>query len=106
MFRISKRARRYDYVVALNYYHPHISGLTDIAKRVSEEMVTKGLTVCVVCQRHDKSLSKFETINGVDVVRARVLMRVSNGLISGVVPFFGLSICETSEITPSPFTDA
>ena len=87
MFRISKRARRYDYVVALNYYHPHISGLTDMARRVSEEMVTKGLTVCVVCQRHDKSLSKFENINGVDVVRASVLMRVSNGLISGSFPF-------------------
>lgn len=87
MSRISKRVRGYDYVVALNYYHPHISGLTDMAKRVAEEMVTKGLTVCVVCQRHDKSLKKFETINGVDVVRASVLMRVANGLISASFPF-------------------
>ena len=70
----------YDYVVALNYYSPHISGLSDMAKRISEEMVKKGLKVCVVCQRHDKSLLKFETINGVDVVRASVIMRV--GLIS------------------------
>ena len=83
----SKRIRDYDYVVALNYYHPHISGLSDMAKRVAEEVVTKGVTVCVVCQRHDKSLTKFETINGVDVVRASVLMRVSNGLISGSFPF-------------------
>ena len=77
----------YDYVVALNYYSPHISGLSDMAKRIAEEMVTKGLTVCVVCQRHDKSLMKFETVNGVDVVRASVIMRVANGLISGSFPF-------------------
>lgn len=83
----SKRIRNYDYVVALNYYHPHVSGLTDMAKRVAEEMVAKGLTVCVVCQRHDKSLTRFQTINGVDVVRASVLMRVSNGLISVSFPF-------------------
>ena len=49
----------YDYVVALNYYSPHISGLSDMAKRISEEMVKRGLKVCVVCQRHDKSLLKF-----------------------------------------------
>ena len=77
----------YDYVVALNYYSPHISGLSDMAKRISEEMVKKGLKVCVVCQRHDKSLLKFETINGVDVVRASVIMRVANGLISASFPF-------------------
>ncbi len=47
MSPISKRIRDYDYVVALNYYHPHISGLSDMAKRVAEEVVTKGLTVCV-----------------------------------------------------------
>jgi len=79
--------REYDYVVALNYYSPHISGLSDMAKRVSEEMVKAGLKVCVVCQRHDKSLMKFETINGVDVVRASVIMRVANGLISASFPF-------------------
>jgi glycosyltransferase involved in cell wall biosynthesis len=79
--------REYDYVVALNYYAPHISGLSDMAKRIAEEMVKAGLKVCVVCQRHDKSLMKFETINGVDVVRASVIMRVANGLISASFPF-------------------
>ena len=87
MSRTSKRIRDYDYVVALNYYHPHISGLTDVAKRVAEEMVANGLTVCVVCQRHDESLMKFETINGVDVKRASVVLRVANGLISASFPF-------------------
>ena len=87
MSLISKRIRDYDYVVALNYYYPHVSGLTEMARRVAEEMVAEGLNVCVVCQRHEKSLKKFETINGVDVVRASVLMRVSNGLISVSFPF-------------------
>ena len=83
---VNEYEHEYDYVVALNYYSPHISGLSDMAKRVSEEMVKEGLKVCVVCQRHDKSLMKFETINGVDVVRASVIMRVANGLISASFP--------------------
>ena len=87
MLNRRKRVGVYDYVVALNYYSPHISGLTDMAKRIAEEMVTSGLTVCVVCQRHDRSLMKFETINGVDVVRASVIMRIANGLISASFPF-------------------
>ena len=87
MLHRRKRVGIYDYVVALNYYSPHISGLTDMAKRIAEEMVTSGLTVCVVCQRHDRSLMKFETINGVDVVRASVIMRIANGLISASFPF-------------------
>ena len=83
----SNRSGVYDYVVAVNYYLPHISGLTDVARRVAEELASRGLRVCVVCQRHDKSLMKFETINRVDVVRAGVIARVANGLISLTFPF-------------------
>ena len=38
MLHRRKRVGIYDYVVALNYYSPHISGLTDMAKRIAEEM--------------------------------------------------------------------
>jgi len=40
----------YDYVVALNYYVPHTSGLTDAARRVAEKLVEDGVKVCVLCQ--------------------------------------------------------
>ena len=82
-----RRQNKYDYVVALNYYLPHTSGLTDVARRVAEALVGRGFKVCVVCQRHDKSLLKFETISGVDVVRATVIARIANGLLSITFPF-------------------
>ena len=82
-----RRRIDYEYVVALNYYLPHTSGLTDVARRVAEKLVEDGVKVCVICQRHDKALSKFETINGVDVVRASVIAKISNGLLSFTFPF-------------------
>lgn len=81
------KRKKYDYVVAVNYYLPHVSGLTDVARRILEELASRGLSVCVICQRHDKTLLKFETIDCVDVIRASVIARVNNGLISISFPF-------------------
>ncbi len=71
-----------DIVMAVNYYAPYVSGLTDTARLVAESLAASGHRVVVVCCRHDSSLPVRETLNGVEVVRTRVIGRIGKGLIS------------------------
>lgn len=72
----------YDLVVALNYYAPYVSGVTEAARVTAEGLAERGLRVLVVCGRHDESSPAKETINGVDVVRTQVLARIGKGIVS------------------------
>ncbi len=74
--------RKVDVLVALNYYAPYVSGLTEVAKVVAEGLVARGHRVTVVTCRHDPALPSDETINGVRVVRAPILARIGKGLVS------------------------
>lgn len=73
---------RYDLVMVLNYYAPYVSGLTEAARMIAEDMASSGSRVLVVTCRHDRVLPRREQINGVDVVRAPVIARIGKGLIS------------------------
>lgn len=84
---MSRTSRAYDVVMGLNYYAPYVSGLTDAARLVAEELAATGRRVLVVACRHDRRLPRRETINGVDVVRTSVVARIGKGLISpGFIP--------------------
>jgi glycosyltransferase involved in cell wall biosynthesis len=82
----SRREHRHDVVIAINYYYPHISGLTRTAQVVAEQLAREGLRVKVVCQHHDKSLARHETVHGVEIDRVPVIGRIENGLISPRFP--------------------
>ncbi|TIH37802.1 glycosyltransferase family 1 protein [Subtercola vilae] len=68
--------------MAVNYYAPYISGLTEAARIVAEGLVARGQTVLVVAGAHDPTLPRLESINGVQVVRTPVVARIGKGLIS------------------------
>jgi glycosyltransferase involved in cell wall biosynthesis len=74
--------KKYDVVMALNYYAPYISGLTEAARIVAEALAANGQRVLVVTGQHDKALPLRETINGVQVYRTPVVARIGKGLIS------------------------
>jgi len=77
----------HDVTVALNYYTPYVSGVTAAARVIAEGLVRAGLRVQVVAGRHDPALPKQEVINGVDVLRTKVVARFGKGIISpGFVP--------------------
>jgi glycosyltransferase involved in cell wall biosynthesis len=79
--------QNYDVTVALNYYTPYVSGVTAAARVIAEGFVRAGLRVQVVAGRHDPALPEREVINGVDVVRTKVVARFGKGIISpGFVP--------------------
>jgi len=68
-------------LIILNYYVPYISGVTEYARLAAEMLVEKGYHVDVLASNH-ANLPSREVINGVHVYRARVLLRISKGVLS------------------------
>ncbi len=73
-------------LVVLTYYRPHTSGLTIYAERLAKAWVRRGHLVTVLTSRYDPRLPAQEVVEGVNIVRAPVLFRVSKGVI---MPTFG-----------------
>lgn len=73
-------------LIVLTYYRPHTSGLTIYAERLATGLAAKGHDVTVLTSRYSRHLPLREQIDGVQVVRAPVLFRVSKGVI---MPTFG-----------------
>jgi glycosyltransferase involved in cell wall biosynthesis len=71
----------------LTYYRPHVSGLTIYVERLARELARRGHTATVLTSQYEKDLPRQETVDGVHIVRAPVLFRVSKGVI---MPTFGL----------------
>ncbi|MEE8392319.1 MAG: glycosyltransferase family 4 protein, partial [Anaerolineae bacterium] len=74
-------------LVVLTYYRPHTSGLTIYAERMARGLAARGHQVTVLTSRFDRSCPVEVMENGVRIVRAPVLFRVSKGVI---MPTFGL----------------
>jgi glycosyltransferase involved in cell wall biosynthesis len=74
--------RRLDLVLALDYYTPYVSGLTNVARDVAEGLAARGHRVRVLTSRHDRSLPERELLDGVEVERAPVLARLGKGVLS------------------------
>ena len=73
-------------VVGLNYYHPYVSGLSEVARVVAEHLASHGLKVRVVTARYDRTLPRFEIHGGVEIERTAVIKRVRNGVVSPTLP--------------------
>ena len=73
-------------LIELTYYRPHTSGLTIYAERLAKAFVKKGHAVTVLTSQYDAALPRNEILDGVQIARAPVLMRVSKGVI---MPTFG-----------------
>jgi glycosyltransferase involved in cell wall biosynthesis len=71
-----------DLLMALNYYSPYVSGLTNAARDVAEGLAARGARVRVITTRHDRELPRAEEINGVHVEREPVLASLGKGVIS------------------------
>jgi glycosyltransferase involved in cell wall biosynthesis len=74
-------------LIVLTYYRPHTSGLTIYAERLAKAWVERGHQVTVLTSRYRRSLPADEIQDGVKIVRAPVLFRISKGVI---MPTFGI----------------
>ena len=73
-------------LIVLTYYRPHTSGLTIYVERLARGLVARGHQVAVLTSRFDRSCPIESVRDGVRIVRAPVLFRVSKGVI---MPTFG-----------------
>ncbi|MER5883736.1 glycosyltransferase family 4 protein [Streptomyces sp. NPDC001941] len=90
MTRRPARSPRFDVTIALTYYLPYTSGLTEVARTVAEGLAARGRRVAVVASRHDPSHPARETVGGVEVFRAPVAARFGRGVLSpGFAPLAG-----------------
>jgi len=71
-----------DLAIALTYYAPYVSGLTNMARDIAEGLATRGRSVTVITSQYDRALPREETIGGVRVLRAPVLARAGRGVLS------------------------
>ena len=73
-------------LTVLTYYRPHTSGLTIYVERLAKSLVKLGHEVTVLTSQYDKELPEDELQDGVRIIRAPVLFRISKGVI---MPTFG-----------------
>lgn len=73
-------------LTVLTYYRPHTSGLTIYVERLAKSLVKLGHEVTVLTSQYEKDLPPEEVVDGVRIIRAPVLFRVSKGVI---MPTFG-----------------
>ncbi len=73
-------------LTVLTYYRPHTSGLTIYVERLVRTLAKRGHQVTVLTSQYEKDLPRDEIVDGVHIIRAPVLFRVSKGVI---MPTFG-----------------
>jgi len=73
-------------LTVLTYYRPHTSGLTIFVERLAKSLVKLGHEVTVLTSQYEKDLPLDEIQEGVRIIRAPVIFRVSKGVI---MPTFG-----------------
>ena len=74
-------ARRTRILHVLNYYAPHLSGLTEYARLVAEALAAE-FEVTVLAMRHSPDLAPEELLRGVRVRRASPLVKLHKGILS------------------------
>jgi glycosyltransferase involved in cell wall biosynthesis len=65
----------------LYYYRPHYSGLTVYTERLALGLAGRGHHVTVLTSRYDRSLPRLEHIDGIEVRRVPVALKISKGPI-------------------------
>lgn len=74
-------------LIALTYYRPHVSGLTIYVERLAKALARRGHEVTVLTSHYQRDLAYEEVRDGVRVVRAPVLFRISKGVIMPTIGF-------------------
>ena len=68
-------------LVVLNYYYPYVSGLSEYARLLCEEFARCGNSVIVLTGNY-AHLRDEDIVNGVKVIRAPILFKISKGTVS------------------------
>ncbi|HUV12771.1 MAG TPA: glycosyltransferase family 4 protein [Acidobacteriota bacterium] len=84
-------------LLALTYYHPHVSGLTIYVQRLAEGLAGRGHEVTVITARHETNLPEEEILNGVRVVRVSAPLRISKGVFMPSYPLIAARLLKACD---------
>jgi len=85
-------------LVGITYYRPHTSGLTIYAERLGKALVRRGHQVTVLTSRYDAALAAEEVDEGVRIVRAPVIMRISKGVIMPTIGWLASRLVAENDV--------
>ena len=85
-------------LIALTYYRPHYSGLTIHAEREARALAERGHQVTVLTSRFDPALPFREVQHGVEIIRPRVLMHISKGVIMPSMPYWAWKLARQADV--------
>ena len=78
-------------ILGITYYQPNISGVTIYARRLAEELLKRGHRVVVITSRYDQNLPAKEVVNGVEIIRVPVGLKIGKGVLMPLLPFYLLA---------------
>lgn len=84
-------------LLGLTYYLPNISGVTQYAVILAEELVKRNYGVKVVCAKNKNDLSALDDLNGVKIHRVGGT-QISKGFVMPLYPFIVMKDVYTSDI--------
>jgi glycosyltransferase involved in cell wall biosynthesis len=85
-------------LITLTYYRPHYSGLTIYVERLALGLAELGHQVTVLTSRYNPGLPEHEIIDGVQIWRLNVLMRISKGVIMPLMPLRAWQLARQSDV--------
>ncbi len=85
-------------LIVLTYYRPHTSGLTIYAERLACALAQRGHEVTILTSRYERHLPVEEALDGVRVLRAPVLFRVSKGVIMPTFGFLAWKLAREADV--------
>lgn len=86
-------------LICILYYLPHRTGMQLYIQRISEELARRGHQVTILTARHKPELAQDETINGVRVVRLKVLpLAISRGMIMPAYPLAAYRLIKEHDV--------
>lgn len=85
-------------LICLLYYLPHRTGMQLYIQRIAEELVKRGHKVTVLCAQHKSELPWDEVINGVRIVRLRVRIPISRGMLMPAYPHAAFKLMREHDV--------
>lgn len=85
-------------LIGLTYYRPHYSGLTIYTERLARGLARLGHQVTVLTSRFNPELPEQEVQDGVRIIRPKVTMHLSKGVIMPSLPAWALKLLRQVDV--------
>ena len=85
-------------LAALTYYRPHYSGLTIYAERLGRALAERGHHITVLTSRYDPNLPGREALDGLEIIRLKVRLRISKGVIMPSIPYWAIQLARQADV--------